>query len=122
MLIDDSDLDNFIHDQLIRNGQFAKNILTETSAKDVLAFFNDLILLGEPCPDVIFIDINMPVMDGFQFIDAYQKTIEDRLTRKPKLVVLTSSMFCEDKQKVHDLSEEIIFLNKPLTQEMLDRI
>lgn len=122
LLIDDNDLDNFINDQLLQSDRFAKNILTNTSAKSALEFFNNIIILGESCPEVVFIDINMPVLDGFQFIDLFKKTIENRLRQQPKLVVLTSSMFGEDRQKVHSLSEEIVFLNKPLTKEMLDRI
>lgn len=72
-------------------------------------------------PEVIFIDINMPMVDGFQFIDAFKKTIEKQVN-KPKLVVLTSSVFEKDKEKTFSISEDIVFLNKPLTKEMLETL
>jgi CheY-like chemotaxis protein len=125
MLIDDMDLDNFINEKLIKANYFSKNIYLNTSAKSALEFLNNLTALGDRAnsiyPQVIFIDINMPMVDGFQFIEAYKKTFEEQFP-KTKLVVLTSSVFQYDRQKAQDISKEIIFLNKPLTKEVLERI
>jgi CheY-like chemotaxis protein len=125
MLIDDSELDNFINEKTLEANHFAKKIYVHTSAKSALEFLNNLVTMGdkfsEVHPNVIFIDINMPMMDGFQFIDHYKKSSEGQL-QKPKLVILTSSVYNEDRQKANDISEDIIFLNKPLTKAMLDSI
>jgi CheY-like chemotaxis protein len=123
MLLDDNELDNFINEKTMEANFFAKKIYTSTSAKSALEFLNNLVILGdqfsEIYPQVIFIDINMPMMDGFQFIEHFKKNTE-KLTQKPKLVILTSSVYHEDKEKAKGISDEIIFLNKPLTNEMLD--
>lgn len=125
MLIDDLELDNFINEKLLIANDFSKNIYVNTSARSALEFLNNILIMGEgflqAMPEVIFIDINMPMVDGFQFIDAFKKTIEKQVKR-PKLVVLTSSVFEKDKERTFNISEEIIFLNKPLTTEMLQNI
>lgn len=125
MLIDDSELDNFINEKTLEGNHFAKKVYVHTSAKSALEFLNNLVTMGseyaEVYPKVIFIDINMPMMDGFQFIDHYKKSSEEHL-QKPKLVILTSSVYNEDRQKANAISPDIIFLNKPLTKAMLDTI
>ena len=125
MLIDDSELDNFINEKTLEANHFAKKVYVHTSAKSALEFLNNLVTIGKEYsdiyPQVIFIDINMPMMDGFQFIDHYKKNSEEQL-QTPKLVILTSSVYNEDRQKANDISNEIIFLNKPLTKTMLDTI
>ena len=125
MLIDDSELDNFINEKTLEANNFAKKIYVHTSAKSALEFLNNLVTMGEDYsdvyPQVLFIDINMPMMDGFQFIDHFKKSSEKNL-KQPKLVILTSSVYNEDRQKATDISKDIIFLNKPLTKPMLDSI
>jgi CheY-like chemotaxis protein len=125
MLIDDNELDNFINEKIIEASYFAKKIYTNTSAQSALEFLKNLVTMGEKFsavyPEVIFIDINMPMMDGFQFIEQFKKNSEAQL-EMPKLAILTSSVYHEDRQKAMNISPEIIFLNKPLTKEMLDSI
>lgn len=122
MLIDDNDLDNFINVKTLEANFFAEMIYTNTSAQSAIEFLNNLMTLGEQFsiifPEVIFVDINMPMMDGFQFIEAFKKHVEGQL-HQPKLVILTSSVYHEDRQKALSISSDIIFLNKPLTREML---
>ena len=125
MLIDDSELDNFINEKTLEANNFAKKVYVHTSAKSALEFLNNLVTMGseysDVYPQIIFVDINMPMMDGFQFIDNYKKSSEEHL-QKPKLVILTSSLYNEDRQRANDISSEILFLNKPLTKAMLDSI
>ena len=125
MLIDDNDLDNFINEKILEANLFAKRVYINTGSKSALEFLNNLNTMGENCagsfPEVIFVDINMPIMDGFQFIEHFKKNLEGKM-KKPKIAILTSSVYYEDRQKADDLSKEIIFLNKPLTKEMLDKI
>ena len=69
-------------------------------------------------PEVIFVDLNMPIMDGFQFIEKFELLI-NRSTKKFKLVILTTSINEEDKKKALKFNNNILFLNKPLTDEGL---
>jgi CheY-like chemotaxis protein len=72
-------------------------------------------------PEIIFIDINMPMIDGFQFIENFKNKFPDKFTSM-KIVILTSSISPMDKEKTLEISKKIIFLNKPLTQEALNQI
>lgn len=125
MLIDDNELDNFINEKTLEANNFAAKIYVNTSARSAMEFLNNILTMGEDYltvyPEVIFVDINMPIMDGFQFIEYFKKNFESKL-KLPKIVILTSSVYHEDKNKASQISKEIVFLNKPLTKAMLDNI
>ena len=125
MLLDDNELDNFINEKMIEASQFAKKSYVCTSAKSAIEFLNNVVHMGdnmqEKYPEVIFVDLNMPLMDGFQFIEYFKKNLAEKL-RQPKIVVLTSSVFPGDVTKAADISSDIIFLNKPLTSIVLEKI
>jgi CheY-like chemotaxis protein len=122
MLIDDNELDNFINEKTLEANYFAHKIYIATSAKSALEFVNNLIIMGaehrSAFPEVLFVDINMPMMDGFQFIEHFKK-ITEKSSINPRLVILTSSVYHEDRQKAQRISEKIVVLNKPLTADML---
>jgi CheY-like chemotaxis protein len=125
MLVDDSELDNFINEKILQANFFSRNTYVHTSAKSALEFISNLMTMGEKYasvfPQVLFIDINMPMMDGFQFIEQYLKEAAPRL-HHPRIIILTSSVYHEDRMKAARISPDIVFLNKPLTKEMLDKI
>jgi CheY-like chemotaxis protein len=125
MLIDDNELDNFINEKTLEAHHFAQKIYSNTSGKSAMEFLNNLVTMGNEFsgayPEVIFVDLNMPMIDGFQFIEYFKKNSEMPLN-KPKIVILTSSVYHEDRAKALDISKDILFLNKPLTKEMLDTI
>ena len=125
MLLDDNELDNFINEKIIEANNFSEKVYVNSSGKSALEFLSNLKATGEAAesiyPEAIFIDINMPMMDGFQFINNL-KTIPGGTPKDCKLIILTSSIYPEDKSKAMQISKDIIFLNKPLTPEMLKSI
>lgn len=125
MLIDDAELDNFINQKIIEASYFSEKIFVNTSGVSALEFLKNLLVTNnlkpEMFPEVIFIDINMPIMDGFQFTQNLLQMPAAK-TLSPKLVILTSSVSPQDKVKAEQISKNITFLNKPLTKEMLDNI
>lgn len=124
LLIDDIDLDNFVSTTIINTYKFAEQVTTMTSADSAIDFLKSISSNEEKIfPQVIFIDINMPLTNGFQFIERLKTELSDELKKhQPKLIMLTSSIFNSDKQKAIDSFEEIIFLVKPLTEENLKTI
>lgn len=125
MLLDDNDLDNFINQKMIEAGHFAARIYVNTSSKSALEFLSNLSMISTEgntiFPEIIFVDLNMPMMDGFQFIENLKKTQAEKFPSL-KLVILTSSNNPNDRQRAAALSDKITFLNKPLTPEMLSQL
>ncbi len=122
MLIDDNELDNFINQKIIAAHHFAENTYTATNGQSAIDFLRNLPVMGrEFYPEVIFIDLNMPLMDGYQFLE-YCRSEAAIKDNNIKLVVLTSSVNDDDRKKVTSRMKEVLFLNKPLTQEILSKI
>jgi CheY-like chemotaxis protein len=125
MLLDDNELDNFINQKTIEATHFANKVYINTSSKSAMEFLTNLEISSSETinifPEIIFIDINMPMIDGFQFIENFKNKFPDKFTSM-KIVILTSSISPMDKEKTLEISKKIIFLNKPLTQEALNQI
>ena len=123
MLIDDNDIDNFINEKIIKGFSFADNVYTHSSSKSALEFLKNLEILknvpAELIPDYIFLDINMPIMDGFHFLDEFQK-LSSRFRSSIKVVMLTTSLNQSDVEKVKPFKQVVKFLHKPLTEMNLD--
>lgn len=125
LLIDDNELDNFINERMLQANSFSKNIYNCTNGKSALEFLNNLIASGGiengTNPDIMFVDLDMPIMDGFTFIENFMK-IKDKGLGNCKIVILTSSINVEDKTKAEKIDSQIIFLNKPLTSDALSQL
>lgn len=122
MLIDDNELDNFVNQKVIEANNFSEKIYLNTSGKSALEFLQNISVDSEMAsallPDIIFVDINMPLMDGFQFIDQFEKFAKG-VNKSIKIVILTTSANPEDRNKANNYKQPIMFLNKPLTDESL---
>lgn len=118
MLIDDEDVDNMIHARLIRRAGIAAKIEVFNYARDALAYLNT----AEPgSVDLIFLDINMPGMNGFEFLDAYGAlSAEHRATAV--IMMLTTSLNPKDVSRAEKTGMLGGYLNKPLTEEMLRQV
>lgn len=125
MLVDDSELDNFINQKIIETNYFAGKVYVSSGSVSALEFLCNLTISGfetlHVFPEIIFIDINMPMMNGFQFIENLKKRLPEYFSSL-KLVILTSSDGKKDRLKAEEICAGIIFLNKPLTQEMLNQL
>lgn len=121
LLIDDDEPTNFLHKMVIERAHFAKNVITMTSAIEALEFLT-LAQNGEyPQPEIIFLDINMPRMNGWEFLEEYEKLPADQKA-KVVVVMLTTSINPDDAKKAKELGIISGFKNKPLSKEVLREI
>jgi CheY-like chemotaxis protein len=125
MLIDDNEIDNFINQKMIEGCGFSSNVYVHTSGKSALEFYQNLTraenIPPELFPSVIFLDINMPMMDGFQFLEEFEKLAA--IAKVPvKIAMLTTSINPIDIEKANKGKYVSLFLNKPLTQLHLETI
>ena len=84
MLVDDNDTDNFISKRIIEITKFSTNVIVKNSGKSALDYLVENKEYPEAIPDIIFLDINMPIVDGFVFL--YEYFIIPRVTSGLKSV------------------------------------
>src|ERR1017187_6006971 len=90
LLIDDNEIDNILHETLIINGNFAEKIIVKFSSEDALDFLRNDAIAKNLIPDLIFLDIRMPLGNGFEFLETYQN-LSSEILNHTKIVMLTSS-------------------------------
>lgn len=117
LLIDDNPDDNFFHERIIRKCNAAEKIVSKTAAIDALEFLkakptNDM------APELILLDINMPVMNGWDFLAEYEK-LPQELKSKAVIVMLTTSQNPDDEKKAAHIQSISDFKTKPLSKEIL---
>ena len=122
LLIDDNEADNFLHEMVIKDTNCCEKVVIMESAIDALAYLKSVDTLGKhPQPDLIFLDINMPAMNGWEFLDEYEK-LADNQKGKIVVIMLTTSLNPKDLEKSKEIGYVGDFKNKPLTQETLSVI
>ncbi len=126
MIIDDDEPTNYISSMLIEESGCTRNLKIEDSALKALDYLKRQTTKEKAderpiLPDIIFLDINMPCMNGWEFLEAYQK-LETPLPKKPVIIMLTTSMHPNDKMKACNVPEISGFECKPLTLEMIERV
>jgi CheY-like chemotaxis protein len=116
LIIDDNYIDNFVTRKLLENSGFAENIIVSESPEGSIELLGN----GSIKPDVIFLDIRMPVMSGFEFLDAYDKLSIDK--SNTKIFLLSSSFDPTDIKRASDNKYITQFIHKPLTHKILERL
>ena len=116
LLVDDNEADNYLHKLIISEAEVAETIVDQPDGKAALDYLETD--PGNSPPDLIFLDINMPRMDGWEFLEAYAQLPEAR-QKAVVIVMLTTSVFNKDRERAERLPNFSGFLNKPLTEEDL---
>jgi CheY-like chemotaxis protein len=121
LLIDDNDVDNYINKHILSQRNIADTIITMTSAEDALEHLDSIKTKPDEFPDLIFLDIQMPAMNGFVFLEHYHNLPEE-LRKKCTVIMLTSSEDLGDVEKAKQNAYVEKYLNKPLSEEMISDI
>jgi CheY-like chemotaxis protein len=124
MCIDDDPITLMLFKKVINKALFSKEIITAQNGEEALAFFKLLKNSSKEDtitnqPQLIFLDLNMPVMGGWEFLDRFN-TSEYSNFNNTKVIVLSSTIDPEDINKSKTYPIVIDFLPKPITTSMLD--
>src|ERR1041385_658497 len=121
MVIDDSQMDRYVASYYIKKYSFAEEVILKESAKSALEYLQSFANTPENLPHYIFLDIRMPDLDGFGFLEEYGKLPE--ATRKNCVILmLSSSLNLEDHQRAEKNKFVNRFLEKPLDKEKLEML
>ena len=121
LLVDDNDTDNFISKRIIEITKFARRVEVKSSGKGALDYLKQHQNEPENIPNLIFLDINMPIVDGFVFLYEFEK-FNELVRSKCKVIILSSSDNKRDIDKIVNNNHVIKFITKPLTEVALDEI
>lgn len=121
LLVDDDQTTNYLNRKLLERLAISDTVLVAENGQQALDLLVEHCQESTPsCPALLFLDVKMPVMNGFEFLEAYQK-LRWAQERNIVIVVLTTSLHPQDVQRVTELPVAG-FLSKPLTQEKITQI
>lgn len=120
LLIDDDPISNFLTERLLLKMQVSDDVKIALNGIQALQMIEDHCDQGRPCPDLILLDINMPVMSGIDFLHLFkQKDFKGSDTAH--VVVLSTSTHHKDQKQINELGVKHI-LQKPLTESKLQQV
>jgi CheY-like chemotaxis protein len=121
LLIDDNKPTNFLHELVIKNRACAEKVVSVESGQEALDFLTKKVDGSYEQPDLIFLDINMPGMNGWEFLEKY-KQLNTNQQGKVIVVMLTTSINPDDMEKAKEIENISDFMRKPLTPELLESV
>lgn len=121
MLVDDNEIDNIINEKIIEANSFADSILVFQTGQEALDYLANHQDNEEALPEIVFLDINMPIMDGFQFLEDFEN-FSDTVLSKCKIIMLSSSISPKDIDRAASSRYVKKYLNKPLNARYLEAI
>lgn len=121
LLVDDDFASNFLTRSVLEEMDAAENIYVTKNGEEALQFIKSHCLESKNnCPELILLDVNMPIMDGFEFLEQFQK-IEEINLHDTTVIMLTSSGRQKDIEKAKQYNIHC-YLEKPLTETNLKAI
>ncbi|MCU0446351.1 MAG: response regulator [Microscillaceae bacterium] len=117
-IIDDNEVDNLVHSRILKLTKPTAQITNFDGAKSALQTIAEASVRP---PDIIFLDLNMPIIDGWEFLAGMQKLAE-YLANLPKVYLLTSSLDPRDVKRAEEIPLINNFIVKPLTQDKLKQL
>jgi CheY-like chemotaxis protein len=124
LLVDDDDTTNYVNNRTLLRTQVAREVKIFTDGQQALQYLQASCLPGQQggaCPDLILLDIKMPVMDGFEFLNTY-KQLGLGKTTSTQIMMLTSSASFYDLKRLETYQEVKRHFSKPLSDQDVKEI
>jgi len=115
LIVDDNEIDTLIHRKVLERIQRVRQVHSAKNGHAAIALLNAYLEQRRPLPDIILLDLNMPIMNGFAFIDKFQE-LELPGKESVIIVIVTSSNSTADLRAVKEKGINL-YLVKPLTEE-----
>nr|WP_315141458.1 response regulator [uncultured Flavobacterium sp.] len=112
-VVDDDAIYQVIINKIIKRSEMFSASSSFKNGKEAVSALHKIIENTELIPDIILLDINMPVMDGWEFIEEI-KTIKSQIDKKIIIYIVSSSIAVEDKNKSKEFKDVFAFISKPV--------
>lgn len=127
LCVDDDAITLMLCKKVIERVAFAQEVLTAKNGEEAIMYFNELAPKYQldqnlSYPKLTFLDLNMPIMNGWEFLDHYLENDYQNLFKEAKFIVLSSTIDPQDVIKAKNYPMVIDFLSKPITKEMLENL
>jgi CheY-like chemotaxis protein len=112
LIVEDSPSASFLLKLCLREMHLSESITTAANGQEAFDYLLSLKADNRKCPEIIFLDINMPVMDGFEFMEECRKT--GGLIDDTKVVIVSGSNLADDIDRAQEMGV-LSYLTKPVT-------
>ena len=121
LLIDDDDINNFLSNELIALYWPSAIVTSIMYVEEATRYLQEKINTNQPLPDIIMVDLNMPILNGWDFVEAFEK-LDTELTKNTQVCIYSSSVYYKDIEKSKQYACVKKFYSKPITQQQLAEI
>lgn len=127
LCVDDDPITLMLYKKVIANSNFSKEVDSAKNGEQALSYFENLKNDTEnnipvELPQLVFLDLNMPILSGWEFLDMFTKKDYNSFFPETKVIVMSSTIDPKDIEKSKSYPMVIDFLSKPITKEMLNSI
>jgi len=122
LLIDDDEATNFLHKREISKSEVKSEVNVARNGEEGVEFIKDLLAKGKSLPTAIFLDINMPRVNGWEFLEEYEKITTGLELNANIVVLLTTSLNPDDEEKAKLYKSICKYLTKPLKRTILPEV
>ncbi|SEK91012.1 Response regulator receiver domain-containing protein [Maribacter orientalis] len=120
-IIDDDPIFIYGTKRIIKEVDFAENIIVYNNGQEAVDGLKEIINEGGFLPEVIFLDLNMPIMNGWEFLEEYKNCQYD-ISKKTTIYIISSSVDPRDLERVKHYNEVDMYILKPITPDDLGKI
>ena len=124
MIVNDDEIALFVSSKIIGKTNFADEVITVTNGLKALQVFEDLLLNSknpDQAPEIVFLDLHMPVMDGWEFLEIFEEKYGG-IFPAVRFVILSSSIDPDDLEKIKRFSSVIDLIQTPLNFDILNEL
>ena len=121
IVVDDDPVSNFLCSRIISKAEINAEVKAFLHGREALDFIEEGIRSNTDLPDLILLDVNMPLMNGWEFLDEY-KILVPKMTKVVPVFILSSSVYNQDIQKARAIPEVSDYLIKPISIELIKEL
>ncbi len=121
LLVEDDPITVMVCDRIITMSAFAEKVTSCENGKFAIDYLKGLLSTNQQIPEIIFLDINMPVMNGWDFLEELDH-INDSFIKMSRIYILSSTVDPEDYKRAKAFPAVVKFISKPLSKQFLDEI